>query len=137
MTRGSNQGAGWRPNNPQNAQSPNVQGPEKSPQEQLQELNDQELERQKTLMDMLIEDARAGRVKDPEGRNAKGRHDKKIKATKVGRKSRLDRALEKSEDSTLATPAIEAATDAVGKLKQRLTDDAPEGEKIVQRHKLV
>lgn len=131
-----------------------------TPFDEVRQLQDAELARQKALLDMLVDDARAGRVKDPEERNVKGRRDKKTPVTKVSRKgasevsrsqtnraeAEVSRASESkaaddassSEAEQSATAKIDGAASALRGLKKTLTDaEEPEGEKIVRLHRLV
>jgi len=146
MSTGSNTPPGVPPDGARHpAALPNAGTP--TPFDEAQQLQQEELQRREQLLDMLIEDARAGRVKDPEGRNVKGRRDRKTPGGKLGRSGAAD---DKGASATRAEPtsneppsdtagaAIDQAESAVKDLRRAISEaDEPEGEKLVRLHRLV
>lgn len=137
---------------PQTNKAPGQPGFETERERALRELGEEELRWKTTLLTMLAEDARRGNVRDPEGRDPKGRSDKVVKASKVGRRKALEEMgpggrsnTEMSAQNTAtfmpndqiseedSSSAIDAANTALDTLKQVATDMAS-GDGDPERH---
>ncbi len=141
---------------PQTNQAPGQPTFETERERALREIGEEELRWKTTLLTMLAEDARNGNLRDPEGRDPKGRPDKVVKASKVGRRKPLEEmgpgGRPSSEMSGLNTAtfmpndqisakdsssAIDAASSALDTLKSVAADMNPGSDDPDRHFKIV